>query len=354
MAGETVNPSAAIVDKSNSCPLLDSLPIEVRHEIYSTLFHSTRLSHGRRHGGPWDMTVSYPSPLKRIVPPAHSLAILRTCRKIHEEVGDSWLRQITFNFEDKFTMLQKLTPLPQDVVSMIRYLRIRLDMVQYGPDCDVVSALQLVPGLRLDRLTVLSDNHRTFSETSQLLRLLNSGDGWKELSLVTRVSNYLVGIAGGDAETGSNDALRVTESRFLSTRLGTVKVYRATEPDGCVTVPGNQEPFDLRSQEASDMFQLRMTYSTARVLAPQKDVMLVARRGDGSDSYKQRQLVDGVNVMLSMGTSVHHITSWREVQDDPRFPTWLNAYLQDDCEIEIDSYTDVDEYVWPSQVRWLS
>lgn len=102
-----------------------------------------------------------------MTPAPNSLAILRTCRQIHQEAGALWLGQVLFSFEHADDMLDKLSPLALGTLSQIRQVRVggrpmRLRMMD-GPDevCyRLAFVLKLIPGLRLDRLTVLEIHAR--------------------------------------------------------------------------------------------------------------------------------------------------------------------------------------------------
>jgi hypothetical protein len=99
---------------------------------------------------------------KTMKPAPNALAILRTCRQINQEAGAFWLRHVLFNFERPEDLLDKLSILPPTTLSQIRHLRtsrrpLMLQPIGYDDDvyCRHVWALKLLPGLRLDRLTVL-------------------------------------------------------------------------------------------------------------------------------------------------------------------------------------------------------
>ncbi|KAH9909283.1 hypothetical protein F4778DRAFT_776434 [Xylariomycetidae sp. FL2044] len=58
------------------------IPQELRDEIYKFVLCSTRLTHGIRNKN-GHQTVIRPS--------KNSFALLRTCRRVHAEIGTSWL-----------------------------------------------------------------------------------------------------------------------------------------------------------------------------------------------------------------------------------------------------------------------
>ncbi|KAF5120462.1 hypothetical protein E5D57_013816 [Metarhizium anisopliae] len=197
------------------------LPQELRISIYGYLFLSTRVSHGRR-------------PVRRIAeiritPAPNSLALLRTCRRVRTEIGDSWLGQVLFSFEDTETMMVKLAALSMATLSKIRHLRIRGEtlMLSFGDEdvyyCDgtrararsnatwikrlftrrlcpkvgpfpynyrLVHILKLLPGLQLDTFTVLNMYGESVSY-DVLNTLIKYGEGWKELRFISHGSSLL-------------------------------------------------------------------------------------------------------------------------------------------------------------------
>ncbi|SPO07428.1 uncharacterized protein DNG_10122 [Cephalotrichum gorgonifer] len=131
-------------------PLL-RLPTELRLKIYAYLFRSTRLSHGAA-----------------------------------ERFGSGL---VLFNFESPRAML-KLTAVPTATLSKIRFVRVLNEYL--GPDFRISTVqtttsemLDLLIGLRLDRLTLLSPPHyhlELLCDTGD--QLVRGGDGWKELHLI--------------------------------------------------------------------------------------------------------------------------------------------------------------------------
>ena len=171
--------------------LLQKLPQELRDQIYGYVFSSTRFCWGER-------AVSYHG-RRRVVSAnrGKSLALLRTCRRIHEEIGSTWLKQVLFHFESPEALLDTLTPLKQSVLGNIRHLRISGDPLilplpderddfYYRPS----QALKFVPGLNLDRLTVLGTRGER-ARYYALDMLIRASDGWKELHYLSHNSLML-------------------------------------------------------------------------------------------------------------------------------------------------------------------
>jgi hypothetical protein len=159
--------------------LLFQLPQEIRDHIYYQLFVSTRFSFGRHERGG-------AVPGFTVKPAPNGLALLRACRRAQLEIGDSWLRHVLFCFEDPKSMLDKLSPLPTRTLSMLRRMRTSGDrlMLTLPDDPDdtkvlyrLVAVLKLLPGLRLDQLTVLGKSwHHVNYDTLGGLHLLQLGN----------------------------------------------------------------------------------------------------------------------------------------------------------------------------------
>ncbi|KAK9436992.1 hypothetical protein VB005_11809 [Metarhizium brunneum] len=153
------------------------LPPELRLSIYRHHFLGTRLSYGPS----LDMDA-------RTIPARHSLALLRTCRSVRTEIGDTWLGHVLFNFAYVDYMMVILKALPMATLSKIRHVRV-LGTVLYfftgpherdGVSYTLIQALKLLPGLQLDTFTVLSP-YEDHCDYEVLDTLIEYGDGWKEL-----------------------------------------------------------------------------------------------------------------------------------------------------------------------------
>lgn len=83
------------------------LPVEVRLQIYRLVFSQIRFRWG---------FVPPDRPLCRgygdgeFVTPDADLALLRVCRKMHCEIGDSWLGQVLFFAEDRTSLAPRFPP----------------------------------------------------------------------------------------------------------------------------------------------------------------------------------------------------------------------------------------------------
>ncbi|KAI0862893.1 hypothetical protein F4860DRAFT_102386 [Xylaria cubensis] len=159
--------------------MLFQIPQELRDMIYTQLFINTRLSHGHR-----------------VFPAANALSILRTCRRARAEIGDSWLGQVLFHFNNVDTMLTKLAALPMAALSKIRHMRILWETLKFefahgaSRYYRIVHFLKLLPGLRLDTLTVI-DTYNSRRSYDILNMLIRYSQGWKELRFISGYTSLL-------------------------------------------------------------------------------------------------------------------------------------------------------------------
>jgi hypothetical protein len=165
------------------------IPRELRDKIYSCLFASTRITFGERYTSRITTKTMKPAP--------NALAILRTCRQINQEAEPLWLDHVLFNFENPEDVLDKLSTLPSITLSQICHVRTSgrpLMLRPIGDEDDayyrLVWALKLLPGLRLDKLTVLgpSSGEVAYDTLEGLIKYRN---GWRELHFITPNSTML-------------------------------------------------------------------------------------------------------------------------------------------------------------------
>lgn len=292
----------SIKDPQNSSLFFQRLPTEIRLEIYSHLFYSTRLSFGKR-----------PTLAKRRVrtirlrPAPNGLSLLRVCGRVSDEIGDSWLGQVLFSFEDPETMLDKLADLDPQTLGKLRHIRYSnqdsLVLGRLGEDGEngdwiyrFTHWLKLLHGLRLDRLTVLGHTMAQFRYL-ELDALINHSDGWKELYYLSNDS-VMLGFGRFDKYYGRYEWKRElrapqpsTWSQALAARDGptaSVTIYRSTDatvsgsmisrPATCqgfadqVAEPGKETQYGVES----DMALMKQGEK-------QKEILVVARRGNGVD-----------------------------------------------------------------------
>ncbi|KAJ7491242.1 hypothetical protein FB451DRAFT_1514938 [Mycena latifolia] len=310
------------------------LPPEMRVEIYSHLFFSTRLAWGERALG----RISH----QRIGHAPNGLALLRTCRQVHAESPEA--------------MLDKLANIPIATRALIRYARVSGDPLMLSWEDDdayyrTSQALKLLPGLALDRLTVLGPRGREVCyETLDML--VRHGAGWRELYYLSHDSTFLAYKHEWFAAVGDPDEhryLRVPQpagwQRTLDARDGpasgaSVAIYRATAPRR----PGSRPP-SRHPRRVAD----------AALMAPgerEKEVLVVVKRGRGVD-YAEKEgspyLDDGDIREAMPGKTWKQIKAqqaelFRDFDDDP-FSDEDSEEEEEPC--EVDMYIHVDEYVWP-------
>jgi hypothetical protein len=160
-----------------------NLPPEIRHLIWVTHLTSTTLTSGKAL---IDGTHATP-----VTPAPNSLALLRTCRQIHQETQDIWLNLVLFDFTHMEFLLDKLAALPLPILRQIHRARVTARPLMLTPPGTMVDvyyrlghAFKLVPGLQLKSLEVIAssvppDSDEVIYDTiSSLVKL---GNGWREL-----------------------------------------------------------------------------------------------------------------------------------------------------------------------------
>lgn len=358
---------------------LFQLPRELRDVIYGYLFSSTRITHGKRDA--WGKQDSL-----RVLPKKDRiLSLLRTCRRIETEVGNRWLGQILFNFEDPNTMMTKLSALPIEKTSAIRHIRVRGGLLTFHyPDENVsyelVHVLKFLSGLQLDTLTVLAVSSKgRFANISYniLNNLVQYGQGWKELCFISQDSEML-----GYAANRVFDDLHkrqpqpahwhaVMESRDGITRQPPVTIYRSTLHG----VPGSvtdekkrvvlQQEVSAPGQEDNYGQEEEETLMTGT--GPPAELMIVVKRGKNVD-YEEKSnspLLPNIRDIREDCPGM----GWAEIRKKYVEPSWSvlseiaigfadsedensGGEIEDEPEdLEVlpictDEYDHVDEYVW--------
>lgn len=328
------------------------LPVEIRNQIYKCLFASTRLTSGTRSLDRISCQKKKPAP--------NSLAILRTCRQVNQEVGAIWLSEILFNFEEVEGMLDKLSCLPSTTLSQIRHVRVggRPLMLQPIGDNDDVYyrlawALKLLPDLCLDRLTVLGSRQAEIAYDT-LEGLIKYGDGWKELHFITPNSNMLgfskINMFMMDPYWRKPQPS--TWNEILLKRDGansgaSVTIYRAAQPDapGAVLHPHRRQVFEQRpSRKNLKNFGVKEDRELLSGNEAHKELLVVVKRG------RRAQIMEQDSPPYLSGHDIRQWAyglTWAEIrrecidfidksEDEDLFPE----------EVEADVYNMVDEYMW--------
>jgi hypothetical protein len=340
--------------------LLFQLPRELRDEIYSLLFYSTRFAYGERA----TTRISH----VRIKSIPNALALLRTCRRAKEEIGDTWLGQALFSFEDPETMLDKLTAIPTSTLSKIRHLRVRGDplMLSYpGDEHDVyyrlASTLKLLPCLRLDRLTVLGCTSKEVRYDT-LNRLIMEGEGWKELHYISHDSAML-GYAEALDAIGQRDRYvrKPQPAHWQSLLVGrdgasstpSVTIYRSILPGctGAVVNSATRERYEQKPPdgEKSQNFGLVEDPSLMADGERDKEIIVIAKRGTGVD-YEEKRGSPFLEIDIRREMPGK---TWKEIRAVciDRFADMyedLDWPFSDEDEepAEVDSYKHISDYVW--------
>jgi hypothetical protein len=326
--------------------LLLRLPLEMRLEIYSRLFLSTRVTSGvlGNHS---------------IAPAPNALALLRTCHQVYAEIGPTWLEQVLFDFVSAEAMLDKLDNIPTETRALIRHVRVSGDdlvlpgnggNIYYPTLYHTFQVLKLLPGLALDRLTVLGTRDSMTCYEALDLMILH-GNGWKELHYLARDSTFLAYRHNWFSFTGGADAHRFLRSpqpadwqqtmneRDGSASNASVAIYRATSRDACSVLlqPATRAPF--AQHWPVDRATFGKKEDTA-LMAPgerEKEVLVVVTRGRGV-KYAEKEgsfYFPGVDLREWVGEK-----TWTQIRSEGKEEPDLSLYSG------VDKYTHVDEYVW--------
>ena len=239
------------------------------------------------------------------------------------------------------------------------------------PDADddvyyrLVWALKLLPGLQLDTLTVLGQADGLL-DYDTLGGLIEHGDGWRELRYITRDSTML----GFEKHSifMANPYLRrpqpATWNDILLKRddvdsKPTVAIYRSTQSKnpGTVMNKATRQIVDQMILPPSDLgaFGVEEDPQFVGRGEKEKELLVVVKRSRGADilqhdvapfsAYDIRQWAEGM--------------TWQEIKKvaidflyDKEEDHYLDSEDEDDTNVEVDKYNDVDEYVWDDTVWW--
>ncbi|KAJ7320754.1 hypothetical protein DFH08DRAFT_917314 [Mycena albidolilacea] len=256
------------------------LPPEIRLEIYSHYFFSTRLAWGERALGRIDR--------QRIGSAPNSLALL-----------------LLFSFESAEAMLDKLANIPTSTLALIRHVRVSGDplMISWEDDDVFYRTSQTLKLLPVDRFTVLAS--RTPEVRSQTLdMLIRQCTGWKELVYLSHDSRFLGYQDSWWSFAGASDEdrylrvpqpagwQRVLEERDDANTGTSVTIYRATSPRACSVLlqPDTRAAF-AQTLPAGKTLKTFGKEADAALMAQgerEKEVLVVVRRGCGAD-YAEKE-----------------------------------------------------------------
>ncbi|KAI1274300.1 hypothetical protein F5Y07DRAFT_410470 [Xylaria sp. FL0933] len=312
------------------------LPTELRIEVYRRLFSATRLTFGE-----W------------IRPKANSLALLRACRRIEAEIDDMWIGHVLFNFCSYKSIYDKLISLSIHITSKIRHIRVVDQRHPYSTwpakANHLPVVLQQIPGLKLDRLTILGgDDHKSdrnwiFVRCASLDYLISLGSGWKELHYISRSGDMLASAPFAYGEYGGfllgNNA-NVDESSNEESN------DEESNDEGSNNEGSNHEESD---DEESNVDNLRLP-----ILLPSHWQRVLETRDSALSGpsvviyqYNEWMDEDGLEketlVIAKRGTGVDYIS---HAQNCHQIPITFGAKWWDDIRVREDVYTHAYEYDW--------
>ncbi|KAK2813975.1 hypothetical protein FQN50_000379 [Emmonsiellopsis sp. PD_5] len=302
---------------------------------------------------------------RRMKPAPNSLALLRSCRWIHNEAKSLWLGNVLFSFENVDDLMDKLSPLPESTLAQIRFARtggravgmIPPENDYYDVHYRVPFVLKFLPGLRLDTLTVLAYTGPEVAYQT-LGMFVEHGHGWKELHYISYNSSVLAFAPDLEPPFYRRELQPGTWHEALLRRDGrgsgaSVVIYRSTRPGvrGSVLNPRSRQPFN---QTVSSREQLRRFGETAdrELLAPDektKEVLIVVKRGRDAD-------------ISDVGSPPYSLEDPREWASEKKWAEIKQEYVEytfgiddsdelfsssDEGESEADSYDDPEEYIFP-------
>jgi hypothetical protein len=363
-AGHIESTSSPVNQQTQS--KLMQLPQEIRDEIYATVFRSTRFAFGKR---------AYSRDMGHRIRSANcgtALAILRTCRRVRDEVGVSWLNQVLFQCEDPTSLLRNLTRLPAALLGQIRHVRVLGDVITLTPhdDCYYCTAqiLRLLPGLKLDRLTVLGAKEPGLSYET-LKMLVRYGDGWKELHYRSHNSKLLghkLNVDPFDPDD-SSDTSDISEDfdPLFNLRLRQPQPTdwqdaieqrdgKASHPSVVVYRDGGVFPPQAFTDD-QDMYNFGKVKDKALMRAEElrKEMLTIVKRGAGVDYVQKKE--SPYHPIGDIRFDRPGIT-WDDIKVEMNVMWSCRGYSSDtdeetDGEI-VDEYRHVDDYDWPPLHMW--
>jgi hypothetical protein len=373
-AAQTTGTSSSVNQQMNS--KLMQLPQKIRDEIYANVFCSTRLAFGERALGRIER--------RRVVSSARgtALALLRTCRRMQDEIGVSWLPQVLFHFEEPDALLNKLAIIPIATRKQIRHVRVSGDPLMISWDDDDIyyrtaQALKLLPGLELDTLTVLGSRGAQVSYDT-LNMLVRYSDGWKELHYVSHTSE-LLGYKNDMPAFGMSDSMldhylrqpqpsdwqKALEQRDGQASNPSVVIYRpSVSGTPCAVMhPGTRKLFTQAFTADQDARTFGKVEDATLMRAGEigKELLVVVKRGDGVDYAEKegspylpigdiRQDSPGMtwkDIKADQDAMMKEYDDYDESDDDDWSDSQTSPWGQLEKNVIVDEYSHVDEYTWP-------
>jgi hypothetical protein len=305
------------------------LPQELRDQIYRDVF-PIAFHPGRSIHSPYVFNST-------------TFALLRTCRLVRKEIGNAWIHQLCLYFTDPEKLLDKFAGIPIAVRGQIRHVHITDDrLIFYDGDRGegelvyrTAQVLRLLPGLKLDRLTVEGGDYATLD------MLVRYSDGWKELRFISHDSRILDCEFG--PSSGPSDLMRqpqpsdwqnVLEQRHGQESRPSVVVHRAIDTVPLDPYCSQWDPDALRAFtqafDAAQDAESRGLVDYATLMRRPKEIgkgmLVIVRRGAGVD-YAEKE-----------GSPYISIGDMADIREDWAGCTW------DDIKIERKARYDDREY----------
>ncbi|KAL7811368.1 hypothetical protein V8C26DRAFT_222840 [Trichoderma gracile] len=345
------------------------LPQELRSSIYSLLFSSTRFTSGRRLMSDWTVRDISPAP--------QGLAILLCCRRAYSEIGKTWISQVLFCFETPTAMLKKLANISLETRSLVRHVRVSGHYMKVTYNNKVTElymthqVLKLLPGLKLDKLTVFGHAHTPYSyDTLDLL--VEHSDGWKELHYISHDLHYIshrhVESAIGEPDeiddwgreqqpTGWRRKLEARDEADSGASVTLFKWISSNQPSAeRHTDTWVKLTETLPSVEYIQKYLNTNVGSLTAMSASETRMLVVVKRGNGVDHEEKQHEMPPHYALWDLGQETPPKT-WAEIMAHRDSITCFSSdstmyYATADSEqpepaFLVDEYENVDDYVWP-------
>lgn len=219
-------------------------------------------------------------------------------------------------------------------------------------------ALKLLPGLRLDKLTVLGSS--AGEEAYDTLEgLIKYGNGWKELHFITpnsmmlgfaKMDRFMVDPYWRKPQPSAWD--EILRQRDGANSGASITIYRSTQADapGTVTNSCTRQIFEQKVSSPEDLQQFGVT-GDEELLAEKekgKELLVIVKRGGAATIAEQDR--PPYREEWDIRQWAHGMT-WAEIRrhciDFIIIEGEDDEYLMGkDEEVEVDSYKEVDEYEW--------
>ncbi|RFU78380.1 hypothetical protein TARUN_3902 [Trichoderma arundinaceum] len=347
------------------------LPLELRNKIYSNVFSSTRFIIEEKFVSP--------TGILRMASAPHGLALLLSCRKANAEIGSTWLSQVLFCFESAEVMLDRLTCISPETLSLIKHVLVIghplvISTINRNSIYTAAELLALLPGLKLDRLTVLGPQNIGISHDTVDI-LVKHSCGWKELNYISQSSGFITRehkrVPSEHGPEGDRYLTVVQpeswqqnlEARDGSDSGAAVTIYQSTKPDhpGSVlhaatrvkysqSLPPEQGATGSERVEEFRLGDPRICAKEALVVVNRgRDVDYEEKHGSHVEHHHIRSQFPG-KTWLQIKTEqwgMFHLTDFSSYKDSKN-QAWYKALIEtEENEVPVDGHSHVGDYVWP-------